>query len=109
VLTDSASSDVSALYPVDEAVAGLDCLSVPLMSSPGDLAALQFRTDAVVDGDVLWAGSLSFPSGTVLVTNQSMRPLRRRRLAPGMYDVLIVMSSASSLRGGLIVSLPSFR
>ena len=105
VLTDSESSDVSALYPVEEAVAGSDTVSVPLPFSTGDMGTLQFSTDAVIDGDVLWAGSLSFPSGTVLVTNQSMRRLRQHQLAPGTYDVVVFASSKASLERGLIVSL----
>lgn len=105
VLTDSGSSDVSDLYPVDEAVAGFDCVSVPLPSGTiGNLEGLQFST-AVVDGEVLWAGSLSFPSGTVLVTNHSMRPLHRHQLVPGKYDVVVVAPSDASHQSGLVVSL----
>lgn len=105
VVTDSDSSDVSALYPTDGAVAGFDCVSVPLGFSPGDLETVHFSADAVIDGEVLWAGSLSFPSGTVLVTNQSMRPLHQHQLEPGTYDVVISASGDASLQRGFIVSL----
>jgi len=79
---------------------------VPLTSGTiGDVEGLQFSTDAVIDGDVLWAGSLSFPSGTVLVTNQSMRPLHRHQLVPGTYDVVVLAPSNASHQSGLVVSL----
>ena len=69
------------------------------------MGTLQFSTDALTDGDVLWAGSLSFPSGTVLVANASMRRLRQHQLAPGTYQVVILASSKDSGQRGLIVSL----
>jgi hypothetical protein len=79
-------------------------LPVPLASGTiGDLEGLQFSTAAVVDGAVLWAGSLSFPSGTVLVTNQSMRPVYQHQLVPGTYDVVVARSDAS-LQSALVVS-----
>ena len=101
VLTDSDSSDARDLYSLDEPVAGFDCVSVPLAyGTIGELEGLQFSTDAVIGGDVLWAGPLSFPSGTVLVTNQSMRPLYRHQLVPGTYHVAVVAPSNASPQSG---------
>lgn len=102
VLTDAESSDVSVLYPPVVAVAGADNVSVPLDFEIEDLENVDFRTDDTDVGEVLWSGVLSLPSGRLLVSNQSMRPLRSHRLTPGNYEVSVLATNGARERLAII-------
>jgi hypothetical protein len=103
VLTDSESVDEQDLYPASAPSGGATSVSIPLSSdlyTSGDLTIqVQCRARQRALGS-LWSGPLSLPSGVLLASDWSMRPLVRYEVPAGDYQVAVDLEGSK-----LIVSL----
>jgi hypothetical protein len=86
VLTDSESVDAQDLYPTSVPSGGATSVSIPLSSdlyASGDLTIhVQARARQRARGS-LWSGLLELPSGVLMASDWSMRPLVRYEVPGG--------------------------
>lgn len=92
MLTDAASEDTGCLYPTDEPTVGDSSVSIPVNREglseawPIPVRISLRGTSTGRPGD-LWSGTLDLPSGTLLVSDQSMSPMGHLDVMPGRYRV----------------------
>jgi hypothetical protein len=103
VLTDSESVDAQVLYPASAPSFGATSVSIPLSSdlyASGDLnIQVQARGRQRARGSI-WSGRLALPSGVLLASDWSMRPLARYEVLAGDYQATVDLAGST-----LIVSL----
>ena len=90
VLTDAPFDDTGDLYPTASPTVGRRSVSIPV--DLGNLVLawptpvhISLRGEAERESGDLWSGTLDLPSGTLLVSDQSMALLGRFDLPPGRY------------------------
>jgi hypothetical protein len=98
VLTDSESLDEQQLYPATSPSLGATSVSLPLSSDlymSGDLTVRLGARARDSAARPLWSGQLALPSGVLLASDWSMRPLVRHEVPAGDYQVTVELEDST--------------
>jgi hypothetical protein len=90
VLTDSESADDQALYPSVGSSVGSTSVSIRLPAGTAGTSqpvVVERMERATGEPGNVWSGHLAIPSGALLVSDWSMKPLARHEVRPGVYRV----------------------